>query len=166
MRLLKVAPTVIVLSVLLLTPTFAADSVTIPWGDWLSQILGSAAATAGTIAMIIVTYALQFLPATLRSYIDEQRRKQAEQLLERCIAYGINEAKGFVTGKTLDIKVGSEVLAGALQYAVDQGPGWLIGWMGGAERVRDKILSRLALDDGISASEIAENVTLARPISG
>lgn len=148
-------------------PAFAADSasasVTIPWGDWLASILGTIAAVSGTIAVAIITWALRLLPASLRSYIDAERRKQAEQLLQHAIDYGINDAKGFVTGKTLDVRVGSDVLAGALQYAVDHGPGWLIDWMGGAGKVRDKILSRLPLDDGITATEVADNVALVRP---
>lgn len=144
---------------------FAADSssVTIPWGDWLASVLGTVAAVSGTIAVAIITWALRLLPASLRSYVDAERRKQAEQLLQHAIDYGINDAKGFVTGKTLDVRVGSDVAAGALQYAVDHGPGWLIDWMGGAERVRDKILSRLPLDDGITATEVADNVALVRP---
>lgn len=163
MRLSKFAPMALALvavAIAFATPAFAADTLTIPWGDWLASVLGTIAAATATVASLIITWALRLLPATLRSYVDEQRRKQAEQLLQRALDYGVNEAKGYITGKTLDIKVGSEVLAGALQYAVDHGPGWLIGWMGGAAKIRDKLLSRMTLDDGITASEVAANVNI------
>lgn len=131
--------------VLFTLPAFAAE-VVIPWGDWLGGILGLVAMIAGTIASVLVAWALKFLPATLRAYIDQQRIAQVEQLLQAAITYGVNTVSGATMDKTLNIEVGNAVLAEAIQYAIDHGPAWLINWMGGEDGIRDKIISRLPLD--------------------
>lgn len=48
-------------------------------------------------------------------------------------------------GKTLDVKVGSSVVASAVQYVVGHGPAWLIAWLGGATAIEQKIIARLNL---------------------
>lgn len=63
------------------------------------------------------------------------------------VNYGLNAVAGATKGKTLSIDVGNQVVTQALGYAVDNGPGKLIGWLGGEEGIRDKILARLTLPE-------------------
>lgn len=139
--------------VLVLTVTVLAQdtTVTLPWGNWLDAILGQIIMIAGTVATVIVAFALKFVPATLKAYVDEQRIRQVEQLLQNAIGYGLSAVQGAARGKTLDVNVGNEVVATAAQYAIDNGPGWLINWMGGTSGLRDKIVARLP---------VAENAAL------
>lgn len=158
MRTMLSAVTAIAVLVALTLPALAQDSstVTLPWGDWLSAILSEVILVAGTAATLLVTWALRYVPDTLKAYITEQHRKAAEQLIQRGIDYAINAVKDFATGKKLDVNVGSQVVAEALNYIIKHGPEWLITWLGGAGAIREKILARLELADGVAAAEVAE----------
>ncbi len=79
---------------------------------------------------------------------------RVELLLSNAIGYGLNAVAGAVKGKTLDVDVGNQVLAAALQYAVDNAPGWLQSWAGGPEGLAKKIWARLNLGDGADDSAI------------
>lgn len=65
--------------------------------------------------------------------------------------------------KTLDVDVGNKVLAQALQYAVDNAPGWLQTWAGGPEGLAKKIWARLNLGDGADDSAIPGIVAATTP---
>lgn len=149
--------TILALFIALTRPAFAQDAstVTLPWGDWLSAILSEVILIAGTVATLLVTWALRYVPETLKAYITEQHRNAAEQLIEKGIDYAINAVKDFTTGKKLDVNVGSQVVAEALNYIIKHGPEWLITWLGGADAIREKILARLDLADGVAAAEVA-----------
>lgn len=155
---------------LMLLPSLAlaADdtAVTVPWGDWVAQILGAVVMSAGTIAVLIITWALKFLPASLKAYVDEQRIKQAEQLLTNAIAYGANAVAGAARGQELNVELGSKVAAQTVQYAVDNGPGWLIKWMGGPEQVLKKVIARLPLTPDATAGAVAAQIKLVPPAAG
>jgi hypothetical protein len=75
---------------------------------------------------------------------------RVDQLLQKAVQYGINATAGAMKDKPLSVDVGSEVLENALQYVVDNGPGWLIKWMGGKDTIRQKIIARLELDEAAS----------------
>lgn len=140
----------------LATPAFAqaATEVGWAWGDWVAAVLSSILLAVGTVATFIVTKAIALLPAAIQAYITAQHRKTAEQLLEKAIAYGINAAKDYVTGKKLTVDVGNEVVAEALNYVIKHGPEWLINWLGGVDAIIQKIIARLDLEDGVSGTEI------------
>jgi hypothetical protein len=55
------------------------------------------------------------------------------------------------------------VLAQALQYAVDNAPGWLQTWAGGPEGLAKKIWSRLNLGEGADDAAIPAIVTSVAP---
>ncbi len=130
------------------TAPLAAETttVTIPWGDWLSELLGIAGSIIVTLLGALLAWAVGLIPATLRAYITDQRIRQVEQLLGRAVDYGIAATQGAVRGSALGIDVGSEVLANAAQYAVDRGPPKIVAWMGGEDAIREMILARLNLN--------------------
>lgn len=144
------------IALLFVGPAFAADTaVSVPWGNWVSEILSQLMLAAGTIIAFVLAWAVRYVPAALRGYADKQRIAQVEQLLERALGWGVGSVKGAVEGKSLSVDVGSKVVAEALQYAVDNGPGWLIGWMGGIDGVREKLLARLPITEAATIPEIA-----------
>jgi hypothetical protein len=116
-----------------------STSVSLPIGDWLAD----AAAFIGAIAAAVVAWLLRKLPASVQQVLTTM---QAEQLLGKAIDYALNAVAGAEKGKTLDVKVGSAVVASAVQYVVDHGPTWLIAWLGGAAAIEQKIIARLDLD--------------------
>lgn len=114
-------------------------SVSLPIGDWI----GYAAEFIGAIAAAAVAWLLRKLPASIQQVLTTM---QAEQLLGKAIDYALNAVAGAEKGKTLDVKVGSAVVASAVQYVVDHGPAWLVEWLGGAAAIEEKIIARLNLD--------------------
>lgn len=123
--------------VLCASPALAADTaVTIPIGEWASSLL----MTVASVAVPIIMWALRFLPASIAGII---RTAQVEQVLQKAIDYGVNAVAGAAKGKTLDVNLGNQVLAEAIEYALRNGPGWVEGWLGGREGVRERIIARL-----------------------
>ena len=94
----------------------------------------------GTLILAGVTWALRLLPAQIYGILVSLR---ADQLLGKAIDYAINMVKGASKDKELSIDVHNEVLAKALQYVLDNAPGWLQSWMGGPEQIANKIIARL-----------------------
>ena len=125
-------------------PAWAADviadsHITIPIGDWLSELLVPLfAAIAGIIAWLI-----RKLPAAAKAWLDTLR---IEQLLDRAIAYGLNSVPGATKGLTLTVDVHLPVLAYVLQYALDRIPAALLKWVGGPTSLAEMIWSRLDVD--------------------
>ncbi|UYN98345.1 MAG: hypothetical protein KIT02_10240 [Devosia sp.] len=124
---------------------FAQDGTTVslPWGDWLGDILTLLGTVLATAIGALLTWALSFVPATLRAYITDQMIKQVEQLLARAIGHGVNVAAGALEGKELTFDLRHQILADALRYAVEHGPAKLIAWMGGEAGIIEKIEARL-----------------------
>lgn len=117
--------------------------VTWAWGATVSQAGQAIAWLLASIAM----WMLRKLPANIVAIFGNAR---VELLLNNAIAYGLNAVEGAVKGKTLEVDVGNKVLAQALQYAVDNAPGWLQTWAGGPEGLAKKIWGRLNLGEGAS----------------
>jgi len=110
--------------------------VNVPWGDWLS----AAADNIVVIVVAVVGWALRKLPSHIVAMI---KTAQVDQLLYKAIDAAINRTAGAAKGEALSFKVSNEVLAKALQYAIDNAPKWMISWSGGVDGLRDKIVARL-----------------------
>lgn len=132
------------------------ETTKVVWG-W-----GSAAASvAQALAYIIglaAAYALRQLPANIVAIFGNAR---VELLIQNAIGYGLNAVQGAVKDKTLTVDVGNEVLAKALQYAVDNAPGWLQSWAGGPEGLAKKIWARLNLEPAASDAAVPAAVSQA-----
>lgn len=125
--------------------------VTWAWGATVTQWLEAIAWLLASAALV----ALRRLPANLVAVFGNAR---VELLLQNAIGYGLNAVAGAVKGKTLEVNVGNQVLAQALQYAVDHAPGWLQSWAGGPEGLAKKIWARLDLGEGASDAAIPDIV--------
>jgi hypothetical protein len=127
----------------LVTPAFAQaapspTTVGIPWGDWLA-----AAANAINILLVgLVGVAFRHLPEQVVAIL---RTLRVDQLLEKAIDYGVNATAGAVRGRIATFDIGNAVVAEAMRVAIDNGPGWLLGWVGGEKGLREKIIARLEL---------------------
>lgn len=126
-------------------------TVVIPAGDWLDSVLQNIAGIVGSVIAIVIAFAARNLPSWAGRILLTM---QAEQLLTRAAEYGINATRGAVKGKTLEINVGNAAVAKGAQYAVDNGPKWLIDWLGGPAAIRDKIIARIPLAEGVGREDL------------
>jgi parvulin-like peptidyl-prolyl isomerase len=127
---------------------------TIPYG---SMISGGAEVISSVLLMIgsaILVYASKFLPPLAAVVYRNFLMKQGEQLLARAIEYGINATKDATKDKTLDINVGSQVIANAAEYATASGWKHLVDWLGGYEGLKQKVYARLDLEPNATPQNV------------
>lgn len=120
-------------------------TVTVPWGDTLAQILTAAQETLTVLLLGVMAAAVAKLPGWAQAIINTWR---VDQMLAKAIAYGINTTAGAVKGEQLQADVGNAVVKRAVDYAIANAPGWLIGWMGGEAGVKQKIMARVDVGAG------------------
>lgn len=125
--------------------TSEANKVVWAWGATVSEIAGAVAWVLMSLAMV----ALRKLPANLVAIFGNAR---VELLIDNAINYGLNAVAGAVKDKKLEVDVGNQVLREALQYAIDNAPGWLQSWAGGPEQIAKKIWAKLNLGEGADAA--------------
>jgi hypothetical protein len=123
----------------------ATETVSIPYGAWIETSAGAVA----TFILAVIGWLMRKLPA---SVVDILKTMKAEQLLAKAVDYGINAVAGATKGKTLTVNVGNAVVANAVQYAVDNAPGWLVKWLGGPEAIAAKIIARLNLEEAAAVT--------------
>jgi hypothetical protein len=141
MKLLYSAALSLAILFLSTVAAFAADTtISIGWGDALGAVLPSLAEVA---VIAIIGLLIKVLPAPLQAYLTAQRIAQVEQLLGNAVNYGVNVVTTATKDKAVTIDVHNEMVAEALQYALDHGPEKLIDWMGGLDAVKQKIIARL-----------------------
>lgn len=100
------------------------------------------ASAIGALVLAGVTWLLRLLPAQIYAILVSIR---ADQMLGKSIDYGVNMVIGATKDKTLEVDVGNQVLAKALQYVIDHAPEWLQQWMGGPQKIAEMIIARLNL---------------------
>lgn len=135
--------------------------VVLNWGDFLAILLANLAdpsSVAWTAFGLALTWLVTRLPGPLQFAF---KLFQVEQLLRNAISASVNSTKGAVEGKTLGIDVGSQVLAKALQYAIDNGQKSLIDWMGGETGIQDKLIARIPLSETVSGAELVKKADAA-----
>lgn len=118
-------------------------AVTIPYGAWLEALAPTIASVLGAI----VLWAFRALPANV---VGTLKTLRVDQLLDRAITYAVNATVGAAKDKVLTVDVANEVLAKALRYARDHGAPALVKWAGGEEKIREKIMARLAVDQNVA----------------
>ena len=147
--------------ILIHAAAFAADAApetvaqSVSEATKVSWAYGATIAQAGqAVAWLLLSvgmFLLRKLPANIVALFGNVR---VELLLKNAINYGVNAVAGATKDKTLQVDVGNKVLAQALQYAVDNAPGWLQSWAGGPEGLAKKIWGRLNLEPGADDSAI------------
>ncbi|HYD66158.1 hypothetical protein [Azospirillum sp.] len=136
--------------------TSEANKVVWAWGATVSEIASAVAWVLVSLAMVM----LRKLPANLVAIFGNAR---VELLIDNAINYGLNAVAGAVKDKKLEVDVGNQVLREALQYAIDNAPGWLQSWAGGPEQIAKKIWAKLNLGDGADAAVLPAVVDSVKP---
>lgn len=166
---------VLILLAMSFSPVFAQDGsnivVAVPptevvfnWGDFVAILLANLAdptSVAWTAFGIAMTWLVAQLPGPAKWAFNVFK---VDQLLAKALVGAINTTKGAVAGKSLDVNVGSEVLAKAIQYAIDNGQKWLIDWMGGANGVEEKLIARMSLDASVDGATLVQTARAIGPV--
>lgn len=124
-----------------------AAEVTVPWGSWVASLVNLGSDNLLLLVTAFLAFIVRQLPASLVAMI---KTWQVEQLLGKAIVAGINKTAGAAQGKSMKFDVANDVLAQATQYAINNGPRWLITWVGGVDGIKDKLIARITVDEGVA----------------
>jgi small basic protein len=139
----------------------ADTTVSVPVGSWLQASVTVLADILGLVIGGLVTVILAKLPASIRTYVTAGVIAQVDQLLGRAVQFALQKAVDTFGTKEITFDVKSAVVADAVNYAIDHGPGKLIDLMGGAEGIEQKIIARLPLPKDVPAVPAAAPTTTA-----
>lgn len=153
LRVVAAFAAVIILAPICLSSfAYAAETATGTVSISIESLTNAVLPTIATVVLAILGWVIARVPAAVQPLI---KTFLTEQLLERAIAYGCNVVAGAARGKTVTVKVGNDVLAQALDYAVRMGSRQLITWLGGPVAVAERIWARLPLDSAATAPDFA-----------
>ena len=97
--------------------------VTIPWGNWIVQVLDVLQPMLLIALTGVTTYIMAaFVPPWIKAFAGQAAQNRINQVLEKAVLSGIAQTKEAVTGQRTTIPIASDILARAAQYAVDQAP--------------------------------------------
>lgn len=120
-------------------------------GVFLTNLADNPDSAAWTAFGLALTWLVSRLPGPLKFAYNMFR---VEQLLRNAVAGAVNSTAGAVQGKNLNVDVGGEVLAKALQYAIDNGSAGLIKWMGGEVGVQQKLIARIPTNEAVDGDKL------------
>jgi len=130
--------------------------VTIPYGQWIVALQE----LATPLLLAVLAFLMRSLPEAIVSII---RTAKVDQLLIKGIQAAINQVAGAAKDKKMSVPIANEVIRKVVQYAVNEGPAWLITWMGGPEGIKAKVIARIQLVDGAAIDPAAINVSDIKP---
>lgn len=146
------------------TPT-VSPAVVIPYGEYV-------VAVAQLVGDILVPLVSTVVLGLLARFYPMVRMLVSEALVERTLRkwfdFGVNATTGAVKDSTVTVPVGSEIVANALQRAVNRADvnavsKWTMEQAGGPEEVANKLFRLLKLDAGAKASDIVAPALVALP---
>jgi hypothetical protein len=142
---LVLATTIVVLAQTSSLPVPASTFVSFDWGAALGA-LGTQLVPWAATALLALVIAL--LPAPVRAFLTTQRTAQVEQLLERALGYGVAQVEDAAKGHPLSVDVKNEVLASAIQYALDHGSKALLDFVQ-KDAIPQKLEARVATSPAV-----------------
>jgi hypothetical protein len=116
--------------------TTLKPTITIPTTEWIK----AAGEFITPLLAALVGVLFRNLPESVVAILKSVR---VDQLLEKAIQYGVNSVANANPDGKITFEVGNEVVANAANYFIQHGPGWILGWIGGPELLRQKIIARL-----------------------
>lgn len=139
--------------VLSLSPAFAAEVVTapvttavvLPYGEWIVGLANIATSVlVPALSGILIAAVTKVYPWAVLFLTQ----KRVEQMANAVTEYGLNAVPGAVKEGKLSINVGSQVIAKAVQYAVNAAPAKALEAAGGQSGLAAIIFRKLNLEDG------------------
>lgn len=124
-------------------------SVILPWGDAVVALAQAVTSVLLPLAIAAATAAIAGIAGPLRVLVTATL---VERLVRNVADYGVNAVAGAVRGRTLDVPLGSAVIARAVQRGLEQAPAWLIAAAGGPAGLAGKVFRSLPLDPEATAA--------------
>lgn len=131
-------------------------TIVMPVGSWIESLTTAIRDAVVSLLGLGLLWASRLLPETIRQYINGQRIKAAEQLIGHAVDAAFNAVRGATKGMKVEVNVGSALVAEGAQYAIDNGPAWLISWLGGVEGIKQRIAARLDLAPEATTAQILD----------
>jgi hypothetical protein len=140
MQTIKTALAAAFTLILLLALPAAAETVSVPVGNWAGQILDMAlaifaATAAGVVAWLAKTIGGQFGSLLMTARVD--------QLLVKAAAYGVAVTKSATKDTTYSFEVTNAVVLAAYRYFDEHGGALVTQFAGTKEQIIQKIIARL-----------------------
>lgn len=153
-------------SFFLLTTGAFAQTVEVPWGDWLS----AAFPVLAFVLLILLTAGVALLLPNLPPWVRAAMTPAVQSMLltyaANALNWGVQKAQGAVKGQELSIPVGNAVIAAAVQEALNTWPQKIVDKLGGPDGVKKWILQQ-AEDHGVivNSQTTAEQILHSGPVS-
>lgn len=101
----------------------ADAGVTIPWGNWIIQVLDVLQPMVLLALTGVTTYIMgAFVPPWIKAFAGQAAQNRINQVLEKAVLSGIAQTREAVQGKRTTIPIANDILERAAQYAIDQAP--------------------------------------------
>lgn len=133
------------------------DTTKVTWA--YGAIIQQWAGAVSTLIMVAIAFALRQLPAQVYAILVSMR---AEQLLQKALDYATNMVENATAGKSLSVDVHNEVLKQALQYVLDNAPGWLTSWLGGPDQIATKLIARMNIAPDVAGPDASAAVAAVK----
>ncbi len=134
-------------------PVAETTALVLPWGDAVLALAQGATALLTPVLVAALAAGLARFGGPLRLLVTDAL---VERLVRNATNYALNGVAGAVRGQTLTVPVGSAVIAGAVQRALDQAPAWLVRAAGGGEGLAGKVFRSLPLEEAATVGNTLE----------
>ena len=147
-------------SIAIPTPADTSTVVTIPLGDWSTQVLDLAGSLLMAAAAALVAVGVRFLPGWLQPLVTASVQAAIANFIRQGFASAIQQVEDFDKGKTVTFDVGSAAVATALTYVIEHAPPYLVNLAGGRDAIVQKIIAFLdehgiVLGTGVQPGQVA-----------
>ncbi len=148
---------------LLATPALAQDTtISLPYGDVLAAIAGIVGMVLVILIGVALNFLVKFLPPWAQAVITKAQIDKIQALAADAVEYGVQATAGAVKGKELTINVGNELIANAVQNAIDTWEPKLIDALG-SDGVKVEVIKALEKAGVLLPPESTINKVLASP---
>ncbi|KQP61695.1 hypothetical protein ASG40_04070 [Methylobacterium sp. Leaf399] len=126
-----------------------ATSLALPWGDAVVALAQGLTSLLLPLAIAAATAAAARIAGPLRLLVTAAL---VERLVTNVADYAVNAVAGAARGRTLDVPIGTAVIARAVRRGHDEAPAWLMGAAGGPAGLAEKVFRSLPLDARATAA--------------
>jgi hypothetical protein len=127
----------------------AASTVTIPWGDWLGQIL----LALGSVFVVLLSRLLAMAPLVVRTLVTND-------VIEKAVDYAIATTRDAARGQTVSIQVSNQLIAAALAWVIANEPKIA---KASSDKLRPLIVARLSALGQIPSEATASTLAVSAP---
>jgi hypothetical protein len=138
----------------------ANNTVILPYGSWIVGLANVATSVLVPALSAVLIGAVTKVYPWAALFLTQKR---VEQMANAVTEYGLNAVPGAVKEGKLSINVGSQVIAKAVQYAVNAAPAKALEAAGGQAGLAAIVFRKLNLEDGATEANTLRPAIAALP---